>query len=175
MTKGIMIFETPRLYARLLKLDDLEAMHEMQSDEEVMRYTSQRAAMTREETLTELTDLIIRYDQPGNDFWVWAVARREDIAFVGTCALIVNEAGEQEIGYRCLRKFWGNGYGMEMILGLNAYAFDELGLESLAAYVFSDNTASVRILEKAGYQLEKEFFNEEEQCMDKIYRIHRRT
>jgi RimJ/RimL family protein N-acetyltransferase len=50
MTKGIMIFETPRLYARLLTLDDLEAMHEMQSDEEVMRYTSQRAAMTREET-----------------------------------------------------------------------------------------------------------------------------
>lgn len=150
-------------------------MHLMQSDEEVMRYTSHRIAMTQEETLAELTDLIARYEQPGNDFWVWAAVRREDDAFVGTCALIVNEEGEHEIGYRCLRHYWGKGYGIEMVLGLNSYAFEQLNFNSLAAYVFADNVASVRILEKAGYQLEREFFNEEEQCLDRIYRISKHT
>ncbi len=166
-----MIFETPRLSVRLLHTDDLEPLHEMQSNPRVMRYTSKRAAMSKEETRIELTGLMARYSLPGDTFSVWAVVRKEDGAFAGTCALLLNDKQEREIGYRILEKYWGNGYGKEITEGLIDYAFGPGGLDSLTAYVFTDNIASVRTLEQTRFKLEREFFNEEEGCMDRVYRV----
>jgi [ribosomal protein S5]-alanine N-acetyltransferase len=166
------LFQTSRLSVRLLRAEDFEPFHEMQSNPEVMRYTTGRP-LSKEENRQELARLIQRYAEPGNDFWVWAVIRKEDGAFAGTCALICNEQGEREIGYRFLQKYWGQGYGLEITQGLIDYAFGPGGVECLVAYVYKDNAASVSILERSRFRLVKEFFNEAENCLDRRYEVRK--
>lgn len=165
-----MIFQTTRLNIRPLHLNDFAAFHEMQGNINVMRYTSDRA-QTEEEDLASLKDCISKYDEPDNNFWIWAIERKSDQAFLGTVALIVNDEGEDEIGFRFLEKYWGNGYGQEAADALCKYALEEKKITLLVGYVFVDNMGSVKILERAGFQLIKEWFNEEYQMMDRLYHL----
>ena len=82
-----MIFETERLLVRKLVLDDLEAFHEMQSNDNVMQFVDGETK-TFEEHLVELTDLINKYNLSNNDFWIYAIERKFDNHFIGTVALV---------------------------------------------------------------------------------------
>jgi RimJ/RimL family protein N-acetyltransferase len=59
-----------------------------------------------------------------------------------------------EIGYWIGESYWGKGYGTEAVRQLVRYAFDELKLIRVYASVFESNKASMRVLEKSGFQLE---------------------
>lgn len=56
-----------------------------------------------------------------------------------------------EIGYWLGEAFWGRGVVTEALTIVTGFAFDEFNLLRLFALPFADNTASVRVLEKAGY------------------------
>ena len=164
------IFCTRRLSVRELQPQDLELYHDMQGDAEVMRYTTGRP-FTLEENRADLHRVIGLYRQPDNAFWVWAVTLEEDEELLGTCALIVNDDGEFEIGYRFRRSHWGKGYGAEVLEGLIEYAVEGQNIKSLVAYVNRENRASVRILEKSVFTFVREFFNADEDCWDREYRF----
>jgi RimJ/RimL family protein N-acetyltransferase len=59
-----------------------------------------------------------------------------------------------EIGYWLGEPFWGRGITTEALVGVTRYAIDTHGLTRLFAVPFAHNTASCRVLEKAGYVLE---------------------
>jgi ribosomal-protein-alanine N-acetyltransferase len=56
-----------------------------------------------------------------------------------------------EIGYWLGESVWGRGIATAAVVGLSAYAFAHFDLTRLFAMAFADNTASRRVLEKAGY------------------------
>jgi len=59
-----------------------------------------------------------------------------------------------EIGYWLGEKYWGNGIMTEVVQAVTAYAFYNFDLCRLYAGVMDTNTASIRVLEKSGYQFE---------------------
>jgi ribosomal-protein-alanine N-acetyltransferase len=59
-----------------------------------------------------------------------------------------------ELGYWLGRRWWGHGIASDAVVAVTAYAFDTLGLERVFALPFTHNTASLRVLEKAGYERE---------------------
>ena len=59
-----------------------------------------------------------------------------------------------EIGYWLGRPFWGRGIATAAVKVLTAYGFETLGLIRIDARVRTGNAASVRVLEKVGYQRE---------------------
>jgi ribosomal-protein-alanine N-acetyltransferase len=59
-----------------------------------------------------------------------------------------------EVGYWLGQECWGRGITSEALRLFTAYAFDQLGLLRLFALPFADNAASIRVLEKAGFQRE---------------------
>jgi [ribosomal protein S5]-alanine N-acetyltransferase len=60
-----------------------------------------------------------------------------------------------EIGYFVAEPFWGRGIATETVRGITAYAFDTYpDLVRIHAFVFEWNPASMRVLEKAGYERE---------------------
>jgi [ribosomal protein S5]-alanine N-acetyltransferase len=59
-----------------------------------------------------------------------------------------------EIGYWLGRAAWGRGLATEAVQEMTAYAFDMLGMYRVFAVPFVRNTASFRVLEKAGYTRE---------------------
>jgi len=59
-----------------------------------------------------------------------------------------------EIGYWLGRTHWGRGIATEAVRAVTGYAFSAHDLVRIQAFVFEWNTGSVRVLEKAGYELE---------------------
>jgi ribosomal-protein-alanine N-acetyltransferase len=59
-----------------------------------------------------------------------------------------------EIGYWLGESFWGRGITTEALRAMTAYAVREHSLTRLYAVPFQWNSASFRVLEKAGYLLE---------------------
>jgi len=59
-----------------------------------------------------------------------------------------------EIGYWLAEPFWRRGIATEALVATTGYAAGEHGLTRVYALPFASNTASCRVLEKAGYQLE---------------------
>jgi ribosomal-protein-alanine N-acetyltransferase len=59
-----------------------------------------------------------------------------------------------EVGYWLGESFWGRGIATDALMGLTCYAMETHGFTRLFAVPFAHNTASCRVLEKAGYVLE---------------------
>ncbi len=169
------IFQTENFRVRRLKSTDFEAFHEMQGNLHVMKYV-RGSAMSLEEDQAELEKLIASYRQTDNDFWIYAVERKADKAFVGTIALVKSDthgmvqpkdhlvlnikSDQCEIGYRLLEKYWGLGYAKEIARGLVQYA-QELGFKRLIACVADENVASLKIIQSLNFQFKERFIAED--------------
>ena len=74
--------------------------------------------------------------------------------FVGSIGLknidLINK--KADLGYWIGQEYWGRGIATECVGLIIDYAFDssDLGLREVIAYVFPENKASIRVLEKNG-------------------------
>src|SRR5436190_5392448 len=59
-----------------------------------------------------------------------------------------------EIGYWLGEPFWGRGITTEALVAVTGHVIDRHGVTRVFAVPFAHNTASCRVLEKAGYVLE---------------------
>jgi len=59
-----------------------------------------------------------------------------------------------EIGYWLGEPFWGRGIATMAVRALTGYGFGAFDLARIYAGVFDGNTASIRVLQKAGYHFE---------------------
>jgi RimJ/RimL family protein N-acetyltransferase len=70
---------------------------------------------------------------------------------LGLAVAIDREAGEVELGYIVSAGARGRGVASELLRGLTAWAFDELGAQRVVLIVDVDNAASSRVAARAGY------------------------
>lgn len=148
-------------------MQDLIPFHAMQGDIEVMAFATGKAN-SMEEDEKDLSELIAKYDELSNDYWVWAIEKKERKEFIGTVALIVNDNGQKEIGYRFLKEYWGFGFGTEVCKGLINHISPFLK-ETLYAYVDIHNTSSIAVLEKSGFIFHEEVENATLNCRERVY------
>lgn len=59
-----------------------------------------------------------------------------------------------ELGYYVAEEYWGKGIMTEAVKQICAYVFDKSDIIRIYAEPFAYNTASCRVLEKAGFQYE---------------------
>jgi RimJ/RimL family protein N-acetyltransferase len=64
-----------------------------------------------------------------------------------------------EIGYWIGEPFWGNGIATKAVKLITEYGFDKLNLNRIYTGVFEYNTASMKVLEKNGFEKEGIFKN----------------
>jgi [ribosomal protein S5]-alanine N-acetyltransferase len=165
-----MFFETERLFARKLTMEDILPFQEMQSNENVMKYISGRPK-TNKESAVELEKILKSYNYIVSEFLIMAVVRKENNEFIGTCAIIKNEDGEYEIGYRTAEKYWGNGYGKEIVEELVKFAFQDLYLDQIVAYVDKKNYASVKILDNSKLNFIREYMGSATKDSVRYYKL----
>lgn len=86
----------------------------------------------------------------------WVLELRDQPGLIGTCALAHLDAANRrgEIGFALRREAWGKGYVAEILPVLVEHAFGSLGLHRLEADVDPRNAASIRALERLGFQRE---------------------
>ncbi len=82
----------------------------------------------------------------------FAIEAPDETGLVGGAGLSPVGAGF-ELGYWIGRPFWGRGYATEAASALVGLGFSALSLDEVEALVFGENPASVRVLEKIGFEL----------------------
>jgi ribosomal-protein-alanine N-acetyltransferase len=138
---------TERLLIRPLAPTDIEAMHAVFSDPEVMRYVP-AGACDHERSLARLRSLIEHQRQHG--FSKWAVAEKASGHLIGDCGLQYLDGGPDiELGFHLARAHWGHGYATEAARACLAWALAERA-ERVVAIVDPANQQSVRVLDKIG-------------------------
>ncbi len=160
-----MIFETSRLYVRQLEINDEAAFFELMSNPNVMSLIPQKT-FNKAESISKLNELISL--EKLSDTRIWSLCEKGSNHLIGICGILKNEEQEDEIAYRLIENFWGNGYGTEIAKGLIDYCFINLKSNYITADVCIDNVKSVKILNKY-FTIKKEFFNSEDNCMDRRY------
>lgn len=92
-------------------------------------------------------------EHPEHAGWAIEVERTA----VGGISLATNQdvyAKTGEIGYWLGEPWWGRGIMTRAVRMVSDHAFARLGLERIEAPVFAWNPASMRVLEKCGYERE---------------------
>ncbi len=80
-----------------------------------------------------------------------------DGELAGVMGLFVGEdvmRRNAEIGYWLGKRFWGRGVGTAAVAWAVDYAWRVLEVDRVYAEVFGNNTASLRLLQKCGFELE---------------------
>ena len=157
---GVDVFvETDRLVLRRFTRGDLELLVELDSDPEVKRYIDNGAAVDRNDLAETLEWWLGYYDRFGG-YGFWAAIEKSTGLFVGWFHLRPGEGAgplEPELGYRLRREAWGQGYATEGSKALIDKAFAELGVDRVYASTMMVNTASRRVMEKAGLRYVRTF------------------
>jgi ribosomal-protein-alanine N-acetyltransferase len=147
------VLETKRLILRKFTTDDFDELLEHRSDEEVMKFLGgvQGPEMIREKI--ELYSAAFERDGHAFCVMIW----KETGGFIGVGGLQTSpETGETEVGYTVDKKFWGKGIATECTLACLEFGFETAGLKKMIARTHSENAGSIRVLEKAGMEFEKE-------------------
>jgi [ribosomal protein S5]-alanine N-acetyltransferase len=146
--------ETERLTIRPLVESDAEALHEVWSDPEVMRYLPAEPARTLEESLGRVRRHIERHERGGLS--LWAVCERGGGEVLGVCGLypVEGTGPEVEVAYHLARRQWGKGYATEAAAACVMAGLRDAGLPRILAFAFPENAASIRVMEKIGMRAE---------------------
>ena len=164
-----MIFETERLYARRLEKNDEVAFFELMSNPNVMNPIPQKT-YDKTESVSKLAELILL--EKSSDTKIWSLCIKGSNDLIGICGVLKNDENEDEIAYRIIETFWGNGYGTEIAKGLIDFCFLQMKSELITADVCVENVKSVKILNKF-FAVQKEFFNVEDNCTDRRYIVRK--
>lgn len=145
--------ETERLVLRRFTEADADDLFDLDGDPEVMRFLTGGKPTPRDEIRDEALPRFLDYYERFAGFGYWAAVEKPTGEFLGWLALHPPESGdpaEVELGYRLRRSAWGKGYATEGSRALIRKGFTDLGVRRVAAETMAVNTASRRVMEKAG-------------------------
>lgn len=140
-------YTTQRLTLRPFRDDDVQAVYDYMGDHENTKFT--RAG---QQTLSDCADFI---HSISDDEYIFGIEFSGRI--IGTAELSLCEDSQAILGWIIHRDFWGRGFCTEAAAMLLHIAFDELNLRRVIAHCDSENTASVRVMEKLGMRREGVF------------------
>jgi len=126
-----------------------EALHDLWSDREVVRFTNWESSSTLEETRERIERLRNRYASEPHRLGPFAV--RDDASQLVGLIGIDHVDREHELWYLVRRERWGRGYGSAMVERMIDEA-SARGFGRLVATAVASNTASWRLLERHGFE-----------------------
>jgi len=146
--------DASRVSLRWMSEADIDALYTIFSNTEVMRYWSFPALPDRKAAAVMLREVHDRFQK--RELLKWGIARRTDDALIGTVTLYNLDFDHRraEMGYALDRAHWGRGYMQEALHALLGFAFGVLDLHRIEADVDPRNAASIRTLERLGFQRE---------------------
>lgn len=137
-------------YARLAP-ETLDDFHQLVQDEHVRRYMMDGNVFPREWTVQHMRNSQALFARRGVGIWLaFAKDTRELVGFCGFA--ILSSLPEPQLLYALFERFSGRGLATEMARAAIAQARAQGGFAEIAADVDEINAASVRILERLGFE-----------------------
>lgn len=144
----IPVIETRRLALRSPDARDIHRLAALADDLDIARMTLRMPHPYRLEDAEEFVLKVAVQDPARARTFLIA---HEDHGLVGVIGLFEDGDPAPEVGYWIARPFWGRGFATEALQGAMNWASRTWHRRALMAGHFSDNPASGRVLEKAGF------------------------
>jgi len=148
------ILQTSRLLLRPLRPSDAAAVFALRSDPKVARYAGY-IPWTSIESARTMIERDMNWLATGENIRLGIVGPHGD-EVIGTCTLfhLDEQCRRADIGYDLCPAFWGHGFINEALTALIQYGFSSMQLNRLEADVDPSNMASIKVLERLGFQRE---------------------
>ncbi|WP_306225932.1 GNAT family N-acetyltransferase [Bosea beijingensis] len=150
------MIETENLRLRRPEIDDLDAIHAMRSDPDILRFLGGRA-LNREEAWHRLARLVGQWTLRG--YGMFAVVEKSSGALVGEVGLFDGCRGlspdfdnAPEAGWILARAAHGKGYAGEAAAAAHRWFAATHGEKRSVCIIAPDNLASFRVAYKLGYK-----------------------
>jgi RimJ/RimL family protein N-acetyltransferase len=153
--------ETKRLILREILPTDVDGLFELDSDPEVHKYIGNKPIKDK----NQIIDIInfIRQQYKDNGIGRWAIIDKKTNKFIGwtgiklVTELTNNHQNYYELGYRLIKRYWGQGIATETAVASLEFAFDKLKTDEVYAIADCKNDGSNKILQKVGLQFIEPF------------------
>lgn len=154
--ESIAAFSTERLIARQIQPDDLDKFICMNANQSVM--ASLGGLRDAQQSKDDLERHLRRWQEEG--FGTWMFYKKDTKEWIGRGGLRRLElAGHEEVelGYAVMPSFWNHGLATEIAKAVIEIAFEVLRLNDIVCFAEKTNLASQQVMQKAGFQYEKDF------------------
>jgi RimJ/RimL family protein N-acetyltransferase len=149
------VLETERLILRHFNPDDARFILALLNEPSFLRYIGDKKVRTLEDARQYiLNGPVATYARHG--FGLYQVELKDLHTPIGMCGLLKREElPRPDIGFAFLPDFWNKGFAYEAATAVLTDARERLQLDGLVAIVNPDNEASIRLLEKLGFNFEQ--------------------
>ncbi|MEM8946057.1 MAG: GNAT family N-acetyltransferase [Planctomycetota bacterium] len=149
MLRPTPIISTERCNLRLFEESDIDNLYSIYSDNEVMRFLP--GDYSRDVAERHVAKFAEVFDERG--YTLWAVESSETVEIIGRVGLWPLKGTEEvELGYVIALSYWGRGIATEASKACLDYGFKKLELPFVVAITVAENLASLRVMEKLGFQ-----------------------
>jgi len=148
--------ETDRLLLRPFTYEDAEDVFTCwESDPDVAKYMFWTSHNDIDKTKEWISFEIGQIEK--DDWYRFALVLKETNVLIGTGLIYFEEEVDSwEIGYNLGKKYWGKGYTTEAMKQIISFAQEELGITEIVGRYAKENPESGKVMEKLGFQFEKE-------------------
>ena len=155
-----LLFETDRLSVRHFNVNDLDAFTTLCSDPQVMRYVGDGTLLSRAEVEHWIVVCQQKYVERG--YGTSAVFEKGTGRFIGYCGVVRAPGNDfDELIYVYHVAAWGKGYATEAGRAMIDYVFQQSSLDQIYATIHPDNQASIKVVEKLGFQFDHQMIDED--------------
>jgi RimJ/RimL family protein N-acetyltransferase len=144
---------TNRLFLRKPMMEDASLIFELYAqDQKVTRFLTFEPHQSIKDTTSFLERCLNNWKNDRS--FPWTIIRRKDKQLIGMIEIVNIEESGVQLGYVLAKKFWGNGYMTESLKSIIDWALNQNDIYRVWAVCDIDNTASARVMSKAGMQKE---------------------
>ncbi|AMC33324.1 GNAT family N-acetyltransferase [Janthinobacterium sp. B9-8] len=147
------LLKAPRLALRDFQSTDLDEVHAYAEDERVVIH-QEWGPNSLEQTRSFVESCVAEPRHPVRRSFNLAVVLADGSLIGGCLASVDTEGYAAEIGYSFHPKYWGKGYASEAVHCLLQFLWLDLGLHRVSASCRPENSASIALLQRAGFRLE---------------------
>ncbi len=146
------IATTDRTELRELTADDAPFILELLNQPSFLRFIGDREVRTLEDSLDRI-ETRFRKSYRENGYGSYAVVRRDTGVAIGICGFVRRDSLPMaDLGFAYLPEYEGLGYAREAAVATLAYGCNQLGMSTVMAIAQLDNTRSLRLLARLGFQ-----------------------
>ena len=158
-------FVTARLQFRPFALEDVDDLHRLWTEPGVRKYLWDDEVITREQVESILETSRTLFDASG--YGLWAVLPQSEDLLIGFCGFwFFHDPPKLELLYGIAPAYWNRGLATESATAMMRYGFEQLSFERIEGSTDAANSASVRVMERAGMSFSK---REQSNGLDTIY------
>lgn len=156
---------TDRLLLKNISMCDREFVFAHFSNNEINRYLFDAEPVTDYDGADEIINSYLQPEPRPHHRWV--LVKKSDGTKIGTCGFHNWDIASNscDIGYDLHPDFWGNGYMLEALKSICAFAKSDMKIRYINAVIYIDNRGSMKLAQRLGFaftgQMKDEIFRGE--------------